>query len=103
MTISFVERARAYCELRTTRNRIKTEMRGDPCTEMEPYDYETGAGALACFLETGGEGERLALEGRCEACQRNEKRYLELTALASKMGGAHRAMLTAWGREYDRP
>ncbi len=100
MTIPFIERARVYCELRTTRNRIKTEMRGDLCTEMEPYDYETGSGgALACYLEVVGEGERMPVDERCEACQRNDERHRRLMALASKMGGAHRAMLTAWKRE----
>ena len=97
--VPFIERAQAYCELRVTRNRLKAEMHGDPCTEREIADYETGIGVLACYLEYDCKGEQMPVDERCEACQRNDERHRRLMALASKMGGAHRAMLTAWKRE----
>lgn len=102
--ISFAARTLQFCELREARLVLKREMREDRCTEAEEGDLASGGGdpgSPRCYQQIGNDGDRLAAEERCEACQRNAARYTEVGRLSAKIGGTLNAMMSAWRREYQ--
>jgi hypothetical protein len=100
----FAARVLRYCELREARTVIKREMAEDPCEEqLETMFDKVRIGdpvRLPCYLEVWGDGDRMPVEERCEACQRNAARYEKVGRLSAKIGGALNAMMNAWRREY---